>query len=64
MEFLQLIQQVPAFHFYSKQKKGRGGGGGALKTLYYTPKHKYTEMQPGVFLVKWQSLSVLQTPLE
>ena len=22
VEFLQLFQQVPAFHFYSKQKKG------------------------------------------
>lgn len=44
MEFLQLIQQVPAFHFYSKQKKR-----GESTKDYYTPKHKYTEMQPGGF---------------
>lgn len=60
MEFLQLIQQVPAFHFYSKQKKE---GESTKDCILYSKTQVYWDATWS-FLVKWQSLSVLKTPLE
>lgn len=55
MEFLQLIQQVPAFHFYSKQKKG-GGEGGTKDFILYSKTQVYWD-------ATWSFFSQVTVPL-